>query len=38
MFVEKADALPSARWALTWLTESVWLGESRYVAIGFWER
>jgi hypothetical protein len=32
---EKADAWPSALWALTWLTKSVWLGESRYVAIGF---
>jgi hypothetical protein len=34
-FVEKADVLPSALWALTWLTKSVWFGESRYVAIGF---
>jgi hypothetical protein len=33
--VEKADALPSALWALTWLTKSAWFGESRYVAIGF---
>jgi hypothetical protein len=31
----KADALPSALWALTWLTTSAWFGESRYVAIGF---
>jgi hypothetical protein len=34
--VRKADVLPSALGALTWLTISAWCGESRYVAIGFW--
>jgi hypothetical protein len=33
---KQADALPSALWALTWLTKLVLLGESRYVAIGLW--
>jgi hypothetical protein len=36
MFVGKADVLPSALWALTWLTISAWYGESRYITIGFW--